>query len=88
MSTATNKVELEPAALRAWTEKRTVFIELADGRIFGFPSYRFTRLKDASEEELAKVEVAVNGFALRWENLDEDIKVPGIVSGHFELPPK
>jgi hypothetical protein len=30
----------------------------------------------------------VNGFALRWEELDEDITVPGILSGRFELPPK
>jgi hypothetical protein len=30
----------------------------------------------------------VNGFALRWEELDEDITVPGILAGRFELPPK
>jgi hypothetical protein len=34
------------------------------------------------------VEVEVNGFALRWEELDEDITVPGILAGRFELPPK
>ena len=26
------------------------------------------------------------GFALRWETLDEDITVPGVVAGNFELP--
>lgn len=88
MSTATNKVEFEPTAIRAWTEARTVFLELTDGRIFGFPADRFRRLKSASEEELKAVEVQVNGYALRWENLDEDITVPGIVAGHFELPPE
>jgi len=30
----------------------------------------------------------VNGFALRWEELDEDITVPGILAGRFELPQK
>jgi hypothetical protein len=30
--------------------------------------------------------VEVNGFALRWEELDEDITVPGILAGRFELP--
>jgi len=25
---------------------------------------------------------------LRWEELDEDITVPGIVAGWFQLPPK
>jgi hypothetical protein len=35
---------------------------------------------------LKAVTLRLNGYALRWENLDEDITVPGIVSGHFELP--
>lgn len=28
---------VEPAAIRAWAENRTVFVELTDGRIIGFP---------------------------------------------------
>jgi hypothetical protein len=40
----------------------------------------------ASEKELQEVTVEVDGFDLRWEALDEDISVPGIVSGRFELP--
>ena len=32
------------------------------------------------------VSLEVNGYALRWEGLDEDITVPGIVAGRFELP--
>ncbi len=30
----------------------------------------------------------VNGYALRWVHLDEDITVPGVVAGRFELPQK
>ena len=81
-------ISLEPAAVRAWTEGRTIFIELHDGRFVGFPADRFRRLAGASEDQLKKVEVEVNGFALRWEELDEDITVPGILAGRFELPPK
>lgn len=88
MNTTTPNVELqhEPVACRAWTEQRTVFIELYDGRIVGFPASRFRRLREATDEELGEVKVAVNGFALRWEHLDEDMTVLGIVNGHFELP--
>ena len=82
------QISLEPAAVRAWAEGRTIFIELHDGRFVGFPADRFQRLSAASEEELKKVEIEVNGFALRWEDLDEDITVPGILAGRFELPPK
>jgi hypothetical protein len=79
--------QTEALAVRAWVEGRSVFLELTDGRIFGFPSDRFRRLRDASDAQLKKVRVRLNGYALRWESLDEDITVPGVVAGHFELPP-
>jgi len=78
----------EAAALRAWAEGRAIFIELNDGRMVGFPADRFRRLADTSDEALKAVRVEVNGFALRWEELDEDITVPGILEGRFELPQK
>lgn len=80
-------VAVESAAVRAWVDGRTVFVELHDGRIVGFPASRFRLLAAASDEQLAKVRVEVNGYALRWEELDEDITVPGIVAGRFQLPP-
>jgi len=76
----------EPAALRVWVEERTVYIELTDGRVVGFPADRFRRLKPATTAQLNQVELRLNGYALRWEELDEDITVPGIVTGRFELP--
>ena len=76
----------EPTAIRSWAEGRTIYIELTDGRIVGFPADRFRILKEASEEELKEVSLRLNGFALRWENSDEDITVPGVVAGNFQLP--
>ena len=80
------QVHVEPTAVRAWAEGRTIFVELTDGRIVGFPANRFRILKSATDEELKDVALRLDGFALRWENLDEDITVPGIVAGHFQLP--
>jgi hypothetical protein len=82
------QLSVEPAALRAWADGRMIYVELHDGRIVGFPADRFRILASATEEQLAKVQVEVNGYALRWEELDEDITVPGIVAGRFQLPPK
>ena len=79
-------VAVEPAALRAWAEGRTIYLELHDGRILGFPADRFRLLKAASDEQLSRVRLELNGFALRWEELDEDITVPGVVAGRFPLP--
>jgi hypothetical protein len=82
-----SQVTKEPAALRAWVEKRMIFLELTDGRIMGFPAARFTRLKSATDEQLKQVALELDGFALRWEELDEDITVPGVLAGNFQLPP-
>ena len=79
-------VSVEPTAMRAWAEGRTIFIELTDGRIIGFPANRFRILKQATDEQLREVTLRLDGYALRWESLDEDITVPGVVAGHFQLP--
>ncbi len=87
-TTASPALATEPAALRAWVEGRMVYLELTDGRILGFPASRFQRLKDAPDELLRRVSVELHGYALRWEELDEDITVPGVVAGRFQLPPE
>jgi Protein of unknown function (DUF2442) len=73
-------------AVRVWVEKRIVYLELVDGSIFGFPADRFKILSTGTDDELREVHLEVNGYALRWEKLDEDITVPGVVAGHFQLP--
>lgn len=85
-TTIEKTVEVEPTAINVWVEKRDIFIELTDGRIIGFPANRFKILKSATDEQLKEVTLRLNGYALRWENLDEDITVPGIVAGNFQLP--
>jgi hypothetical protein len=80
-------IEAEPMAVRAWVEKRMVYVELVDGRVVGFPADRFRILSAASDEQLQEVRLELNGYALRWETLDEDLTVLGVVAGHFQLPP-
>lgn len=76
----------EPRAVRAWIERRVVFFELEDGRIVGFPAAHFGRLSRATDEQLARVRLRVHGKALRWDELDEDITVRGIVEGRVHGP--
>ncbi len=73
--------------MQAWARERMIYVELTDQRVIGFPANRFRRLRDASVEVLADVRLEVGGTALRWETLDEDITVAGIVAGRFQLPP-
>ena len=70
-------------ALRAWVTNGKVWIELEDGREIGFPVEKFPRLKGASADDLAKVRIEARGKALRWEELDEDISVEGILAGRW-----
>jgi len=85
-TTPESTVRTEPPAVRAWAEGRTVFLELVDGRIFRFSADRFKILSAASDKEIQEVRLELDGYALRWENLDEDITVSGVVAGHFQLP--
>ena len=76
----------EPTAVRAWSEGRTIYLKLADGRIFGFPADRYRILSQATDDQLSRVQIELNGLALRWEVLDEDLTVPGVIAGRFQLP--
>jgi hypothetical protein len=75
------------SASRVWVECRIIYLELSDERILGFPADRFRLLRKASNEELGEVELRLDGRAMRWEKLDEDITVQGIYEGRFQLPP-
>ena len=85
MNSTVDKLITEAAAMSVWIENRRVCLELTDGRIISFPATKFSRLKSATDAQLAAVALRLDGFALRWEEIDEDITVPGIVEGRFEL---
>jgi len=80
-----NSLIAEPVGVDVWVKNRIVYIQLTDGRIIGFPASRFKLLKNASDAQLEKVELRLNGYALRWEELDEDITVKDVLLGNFQL---
>jgi Protein of unknown function (DUF2442) len=82
----TMALKTEPAAIKAWAEKRMIYLELTDGRILAFPADRFRILSQVSEDQFKAVQIEVGDYALRWEELDEDLTVNGIVTGQFQLP--
>ena len=69
-----------------WIEKRRVWLELSDQRVVSFPVEKYPLLAAAPEAELAKVTLRLQGRALRWELLDEDIWVDDAVAGRFPKP--
>ncbi len=72
-----------PQAVRCWIDDRRVHIELADERRISFPASKFPRLAAGLPELLQQVTLRVQGRALRWEALDEDIWVGDVLAGRF-----
>jgi len=67
----TTTTEIEPVAMRAWAEGRMIYLELTDGRIFGFSADRFRILSQASENQLKKVQVELDGYAQIYEQMEQ-----------------
>jgi len=74
------------AAVRCWVEDRRVWLELADQRLVSFPATKYPLLANAPQSLLEKLVLRLNGLALRWEELDEDIWVDDAVHGRFPRP--
>ena len=72
-----------PQAVWCWIDDGRVYIELADERTISFPASKFPCLAAAPSEMLQQVTLRVQGRALRWEALDEDIWVGDILAGRF-----
>ena len=83
METETSK---GTAAVRCWVEDRRVWLELADQRLVSFPATKYPLLANAAQSLLEKVTLRLQGQALRWEELDEDIWVEDAVCGRFPRP--
>jgi hypothetical protein len=76
---------IEPRAKSAHYDRKTkrIVIELKNGSTFAFPARLAQGLQDATEDQLAEVEVLGSGYGLHWESLNEDYTVPGLLSGIF-----
>ncbi len=77
--------EREIVATAVRVEGRKITVDLFDGRTVGFPADRYKILSKATDAELQAVSLRAGGTALRWEKLDEDLTVEGVVAGRFQL---
>jgi hypothetical protein len=61
-------------------------MELTKGWQIGLLAARFHRLAAATDAQLVEVTLRLQGSALRWKALDEDISVTGAALGRFQVP--
>jgi len=59
--------------------KRRVVLELTNGYLFAFPVAGIPALNEATMSQLAAVEIDPSGGVLRWDDLDVDLSVPGLL---------
>jgi hypothetical protein len=75
----------EPRARAARYDGRLgrVIVELTNGCTFAFPPHLAQGLEEATDEQLAEIEILGAGYGLHWEALDADLSIPGLLAGLF-----
>lgn len=62
-----------------------MWVELVDGRQLGIPLAFFPRLMRATPEQRRHYVISGGGLGLHWDELDEDISVPALITGKGDL---
>jgi hypothetical protein len=75
----------EPRATSARYDRGSgrVTVELTNGCAFEFPAALGQGLENATPDQLDEIEVLPGGRGLRWEGLDADLSVAGLLAGTF-----
>jgi hypothetical protein len=72
---------VEPVAKSLRFDADTMWVDLADGRQLGVPLAYFPRLLNATQDQRQAYTLSGGGTGLHWDELDEDISVPGLLAG-------
>ncbi len=74
-------LEAGASAKRIWFDDENMWLELTDGRQLSVPLAYFPRLLHSTPEQRQKYEMSGGGTGLHWEEIDEDIRVSGLLLG-------
>jgi len=77
--------EKEIVSTRVRVEGRLITLGLFADRYITFSPDRYEIRKKATDEELRGVKLRAGGTVLRWETLDENLTVEGIVASRFQI---
>jgi hypothetical protein len=72
----------EPRAQQVTVNEESLVIDFVDGRTLIVPIAWFPRLWHATPAERNHFEIFGDGAFIHWPDLDEDLHVPGLLSGH------
>lgn len=80
-----NSLTIEASASKVWFDNENMWVALRDGRQLSVPLVYFPRLSNAKPAQRKKFEISGGGTGLHWDELDEDISVPGLLIGNRDL---
>ena len=80
-----NTLTFEANASKVWFDKENMWVALTDGRQLSIPLFYFPRLLNATPEQRNNYELSGGGTGIHWEEIDEDISVPGLILGNKDL---
>ena len=78
----TSTIELNVSAAEQVTVTLdALIVDLSDGRSITVPLAWYPRLMNATASELQNWRLIGKGYGIHWEELDEDIRVEGLLLG-------
>ena len=80
-----NTLQFEANATKIWFDTEDMWVALSDGRQLSIPLVYFPRLRNASPEQRNHYELSGSGTGIHWEEIDEDICVPGLILGNKDV---
>jgi len=81
MSTSANEILL-PTAVDVKVSRDALRVDLSDGRTISVPLTWYPRLLHGTSDERENWRLIGKGQGIHWEDLDEDVSVDGLLSGH------
>lgn len=81
MSTSANEISL-PTAEDVKVTRDALRVDLSDGRTISVPLTWYPRLLHGTSDERKNWCLIGKGQGIHWEDLDEDVSVDGLLSGH------
>jgi hypothetical protein len=76
-----NTFPVDVPASKVWFDEDNLWVALRDGRQISTPLAFFPRLLRASVEQRQKFNLSGGGLGIHWDEIDEDISVPGLLLG-------
>lgn len=61
-------------------ESDMLIATISDGRVVSIPIVWFSRLRNASQDQLNNFEISPSGYGIHWPDMDEDISIKSFLN--------